>query len=677
MRNLYFALLWPFLIFGNNGPVPSKIKHVTVYLSGAEITRTATFKVPKGTSEFTFTGLSTGIDESSIQLSGLQSVSILSMAYNINYLKKKLDNPEVTTLENLLEGYRSNISLLKNKIIGLAEEELVITSNRQLNTTENGFDLEKVKQISTYYRQRITAIRDTMFKINQQVDSIDKVIMVTQNQLSEINGRPQEFKGELTIKFDANSETFLNLNISYILAQAGWIPTYDIKSKQLNAPLNITYKAQVYQNTGNDWENIDISLSTGNPNRQSIKPTLETKYLNFITRNTRNTVSRAAKRYQYSYNPTVKKVTGIVTDASGQPLPGCTIIVKGTSVGTTTDFEGYYTLPVDSGKELIFTYIGFSTESVPIYSSVLNIKMEEDSQALAEVVVMGYSGLSSTLRGRMSGVQIRGESSKLTDISPLYIIDGIPAEGFAEGDLTEEEIASIEVLKGDQATAIYGNKASNGVVVITTVTSNPIDEITNTKFEIKKPYSLKSNGDITTIEINSFDLEATYEYFAAPLINENVFLVAKLKEWEKYNMLPGEGNLYFEGTYAGKTVIDPYTVSKELNLSLGIDPLITVTRTLKNNFKNKSFIGSNRIIDKAYALEVKNNKTMPVALRLMDRIPISQNKEIKVDEIITNDANYDVIKGIITWNLNIESNGTAKTQFSYQIKYPRYKSISL
>ncbi|ALM09152.1 energy transducer TonB [Sediminicola sp. YIK13] len=677
MRNLFFALLCPFLIFGSNGPVPSKIKHVTVYLSGAQITRTATFKVPIGSSEFTFTGLSTGIDESSIQISGLQSVSILSMAYKINYLDKKLDNPEIFTLENLLEGYRSNISLLQSKIAGLAEEELVITSNRQLNAAENSFDLEKVKQISTYYRQRITAIRDTIFKINKQLDSINEVVTATQNQLSEIRGRPQEYKGELTIKFDADSDTYLNLNISYAVAEAGWVPTYDIKSKQLNAPINLTYKAQVYQNTGNDWENVSISLSTGNPNRHSVKPSLETKYLNFIARNTRNTASRVTKRYPYSYNPTVKKVTGIVTDASGQPLPGCAIVIKGTSIGTQTDFDGYYTLPIKNGEELVFSYIGFSSESVPIYSSVMNIKMEEDAQSLEEVVVVGYSDASASITGRISGTSIRGLSTKSEDTSPLFIIDGIPAEGYMVGDLVEDEIASLEVLKGDQATAIYGNKASNGVVVITTVTSNPMDEMTNSKFAIKKPYSLKSNGDITTVEINSFALEATYEYFAAPLINENVFLVAKLKEWEKYHMLPGEANLYFEGSYAGKTVIDPYSVTKELHLSLGVDPQITVTRTMKNDFKNKSFIGSNKIIDKAYDLEVKNSKTTTIALRLMDRIPISQNKEIKVEEVNTIGAKYDSVKGLITWKLNIESNDTAKTQFSYQLKYPRYKSISL
>lgn len=677
MRNLLFSLLFPLLIFGSNSPIPSKIKSVTVYLNGAQITRTASFKLPRGISEYTFSGLSTGIDESSIQLSGLKSVSILSMAYNINYLEKNESNPEIATLENQLKSFRSNITLLKNKIAGLEEEEMVITNNRTLSAADQSFDLEKIKQISTYYRQRITAIRDHVFQINQKVDSINSKITATQGQLSEINGLPQIYKGELKIKFDANTDTFLDLNISYTVENAGWVPSYDIRSAKLNAPLNLTYKAQVFQNTGNDWDNVDITLSTGNPQRLSIKPSLEAKYLNFVSGKNANLGSRAAKRHTYAYNPTVKKVTGIVTDASGQPLPGCNIVIKGTSIGAQTDFDGYYSLPIENGRELVYTYIGFSTESIPIFSSSMNVKMEEDSQSLEEVVVIGYGESSSVLQGRASGVQIRGLSNKRENTSPLFIIDGIPVESFAEGDLAEDEIASMEVLKGDQATTIYGDKASNGVVIITTVSSKPIEEMTNTKFMIKKPYSLKSNGDITTIEINNFDLEVTYEYFAAPLINENVFLVAKLKEWEGYNMLPGEANLYFEGSYAGKTVIDPYAISKELNLSLGTDPQILVSRTLKNDYKAKSFIGNNKIIDKTYGLEVKNNKTVPIQLRLMDRIPISQNKEIKVDEINSNDADFDSTKGILTWNLNIGAQGTSNTQFSYQVKYPRYKSISL
>ncbi|CAN0605764.1 unnamed protein product, partial [Ectocarpus sp. 12 AP-2014] len=176
--------------------------------------------------------------------------------------------------------------------------------------------------------------------------------------------------------------------------------------------------------------------------------------------------------------------------------------------------------------------------------------------------------------------------------------------------------------------------------------------VTNTKFVIKKPYSIASDGDITAIEINTYTLNADYEYFAAPIVNENVFLTTTFSDWERYNLLPGEASVYFKGTYAGKTTIDPYTTKKEMTVSLGIDQNITVSRKQNKDFKNKSFAGNNRILERMYDLEVKNNKAVNIVLKLMDRIPISQNNDIKVSDIETYDAEYDTKKGFLAWNIN-------------------------
>ena len=284
---------------------------------------------------------------------------------------------------------------------------------------------------------------------------------------------------------------------------------------------------------------------------------------------------------------------------------------------------------------------------------------------------------------KAAGVSIKGTSgisrnSRAPEINlPLYIIDGVPIDGFVEGDLDEEEIQSIEVLKGTNAESLYGARGQNGVVAITTKKSNLKEGVINTRFEIKKPFSIISNGDITAIELNSFQLDANYEHFAAPIINENVFMTATFKDWEHHNLLPGEANVYFEGTFAGKTTIDPYTTKKEMTLSLGIDPNITVTRKQDKNFKRRSFNGSNRILDRTYELVVKNNKSIPIQIKLMDRIPLSQNKEIKVDDIETYDADYDSKKGLLTWILQVASKESTMEKFSFQVKYPKYKTITL
>ncbi|MGW9686358.1 mucoidy inhibitor MuiA family protein [Flagellimonas sp. 2504JD1-5] len=686
MKKLLFLLvLCPLLTLGNDKKIPSTIKDVTVYLSGAQIYRKAQCQLREGKNKLVFTGLSHKVDESSIQISGLQSVSILSMSYDLNYLEKTESDPQIKKWEDEIIERQHQITMHNNSIAGLDEEEKVITTNRSINNRLQALDLEKVKQVSAYYRERITAIRNEIFKTNLKINAHKLEINKLQKQLAEINNAPEEEQGELTITFDAPLSTNLDLSISYLVRDAGWIPNYDIKSKKLNAPIDLAYKAHVYQKTGKDWDNVKVTLSTGNPNINVSKPNLGTKYLNFVSRYVKRK-NIAPKRKGYAYNPLVRKITGTVVDASGAPLPGANVVVKGTSKGTTTDFDGNFELDVASGKDLSISYIGFVTHEIPIYSSVINIQMEEDASRLDEVVVTSlgtsqrksYSySASETLNGRVAGVNIRGHNSIPKIQPPLYIVDGVPLTGFMEDDLDENEIQNVEVLKGDEVTGIYGSRAANGVILITTKKSMVQDDLTNTKFIIKKPYSIVSDGDITAIEINTFQLPAEYEYFAAPLVNENVFLTASLKDWEKFQLLPGEANIYYEGGYAGKTNIDPFTVKKEMTLSLGIDPNITVSRKQQRNFKSKSFTGSNRILDRTYDLEVKNNKNLAINLKLMDRVPISQNREIKVDDIEPQLAEYDKKTGLLTWHLKLDSQESKKESFSFQVKYPRGRYISL
>lgn len=230
-------------------------------------------------------------------------------------------------------------------------------------------------------------------------------------------------------------------------------------------------------------------------------------------------------------------ITGTVSDSSGQPLPGVTIVVQGTSNGTTTDFDGNYSITASSGQVLQFSYLGMQTQDVTVGSQTrLNVVMEEDSTQLDEVVVtafgveqkqksLGYSVTKvsaedvnlvgqanpiETLQGRIAGVQINrtsGTSGGGVDIlirgvtsidpsrgnQPLIIVDGLAlnndtfagevrpsagsnspnsSEQFAfsnrAGDLNPEDIESFNVLKGAAATALYGVRASNGAIIITT-----------------------------------------------------------------------------------------------------------------------------------------------------------------------------------------------------------------
>ena len=333
----------------------------------------------------------------------------------------------------------------------------------------------------------------------------------------------------------------------------------------------------------------------------------------------------------------------------------------------------------------------------------MNIALEADN-TLDEVVVVGYgttsrtkkprsgsgTDLSGVLIGKTSGVSgsnsnitIRGVGSYTSGQEPLFVIDGIPLSASSAKNIDPDTILDVQTLKDASSTAIYGSRGSNGVVLITTKGAQTAtgdiktEGLTNTNFEIQKKYTLESDGDITIIEIDKFDVPATYQYYVAPGVNENVFLTASIEDWASYSLLPGEANVYFEGSFSGKTYINPLETTEKLSVSLGIDPNITVKRKQLDNFKSKSFIGTQRIIDIAYAVTVKNNKNKAITLKMEDRIPISQNKEIKVDDIKTNDAVYDKETGMMQWEVSLTPGTSTKKEFGYQLKYPKYKKINL
>ena len=200
-------------------------------------------------------------------------------------------------------------------------------------------------------------------------------------------------------------------------------------------------------------------------------------------------------------------VTGMVTDADGNPLPGASVVEKGTTNGTQSDFDGNFTIDVGSDATLMISYIGYSTQEVAVDGrSTINVSMAEDASALDEVIVTGYTtqargditgsvasvdvseavkapivNAAEALQGRVSGVTVVsngdvGSSPKITirgfgssnNTDPLYIIDGVQSEnGDFLNSISPNDIDQINVLK-DGAAAIYGARASNGVIIITT-----------------------------------------------------------------------------------------------------------------------------------------------------------------------------------------------------------------
>lgn len=239
-----------------------------------------------------------------------------------------------------------------------------------------------------------------------------------------------------------------------------------------------------------------------------------------------------------------ERITGVVTDPDGVALPGVNVIVKDESRGTTTDFDGGYHIEnIEPSDVLVFSYIGFQEVEIMVQGQkVINVTLQADEVALEEVVVIGYdvirkkdltgavsmidpeelsltatANFDQALAGRSAGVQvtasdgtpggsqnivIRGGNSITGDNSPLYVVDGIPMEGFDPSSINTRDIKSFDILKDASATAIYGSRGANGVIVITTK-----DGRTDGKTDI----NIGSHSWVQTIP-NRLEVLSPYEY---------------------------------------------------------------------------------------------------------------------------------------------------------------------
>jgi uncharacterized protein (TIGR02231 family) len=200
---------------------------------------------------------------------------------------------------------------------------------------------------------------------------------------------------------------------------------------------------------------------------------------------------------------------------------------------------------------------------------------------------------------------------------------------------------------------------------------------TNVEFAVNVPYTIASDGQEHTVELASYELPAKYEYYAVRKLEKEVFLIAKVTGWESLNLLSGQANLFFEGKYVGKSYIETRQTEDTLSLSLGRDKNITVTRIRKKDFSEKQFFGNNVTETREWELTVHNKKKQPVNITVEDQVPVSTDKEIKVETPEISGAQHDRTTGKLTWLLALKPSESHSMTVKYTVKYPKSRTVAL
>lgn len=526
--------------------VQSDIKEVTVYLNGAQVTNVASVNLAAGTTNVVFEDITQFIsNDNNIQVKAEGgNVTILSVVRKLNYINNDNNLPkEQQAMEDTLEALTDRKTLSNNMIKVYEQEEQMLMANKSIGGTNTGVSVVELEKAANLLRNRLMDIQSKKMELQRNIKNIDEKYNALQKQLNQLNTQKNKTTSEITVSVSCKAAATTKLMVSYMVNNAGWEPYYDVRAIDSNNPIKLEYKAHVWQNTGYDWDNVYISLSTGNPSQSATQPKLTTWWIN------------AHEPYQYNYQS------------------------KG-------DAKGY-------------GYTNMQQYSAPVF--------EKDNSSQGGVV-------------------------------------------------TSEDIE----IRGVRDVASY-----------TTVTESQ----TTTTFDISIPYSVPSDNKQYSVAIQDYDIPATYQYFSVPKIDKDAFLMGRITDWEKYNLMSASANIYYEGMYIGNSYINTRNTSDTLDISLGRDKNVLVTRVKLQDFCEKKTIGTTKKETYAFEITVRNNKKQNIEIALEDQIPFSQNKEVEVELIESTSAIYDNKIGKLSWPLKLAAGETKKIKLSYSVKYPKDKVI--
>jgi TonB-dependent SusC/RagA subfamily outer membrane receptor len=579
----------------------AKTKAVTVYFSGAEITQSTTVNLPVGTSEIVIKNVADYLNENTVQIGAPKSVTVLSVQFSDNYISEyELDesNPLIKKVQDSILYVQKELKKIQIDKNSHQQTIEILDKNKEIRGANSGLNVAELMKLVEYYKSKRIELDNAVGLLVEKETKWKKILEDLNNKL-EINTQKEEkiSEGKLILQVMNEVAGNVNLDISYITNSASWQPFYDLRTENINAAIDLAYKAKVTQTTGIDWKKIKLTLSSGNPNQNNIAPLLQAWFLSY------------GKDKEFEDRPNASVLASLQGTAPGLA------IISSTGTPGSAKFDGY----------------------------------------------------------------IRGASSINGDTDPLIIINGIPSSNQDFKNLDQNNIKSVSVLKDTAATSIYGDKGANGVVLITTKNMNDYTTIEeqelNVSFDIDIPYDILSNGKAHSVSLKDIKIPATYKYYAAPKVEKEAFLMAELNDYAKYNLLPGEANIVFEGMYVGKTMINPNQTQDTLNLSMGRDKKISIKRERITDKSGTKFLSSYKEQTFTYDIIVRNNKKEEINMLLKDQYPLSTDKEITVELLDKDGAKANEETGILTWEIKMKPNETKKHRISYKVKYPKDKII--
>lgn len=500
-----------------------ELKKVTLFLRGAELQGISTVTVPEGESEIILTNLANTINANSINVGLNDKAMILSTSLVDDYLVNKVESESVKSLQDSLAAIENEKASLTIKLAAVDEEVALLQGNRIDAINKANGTLADAKQALAFVKENLIVALTEKQALQQELSGVEQKINQYQSQISLEKGDADRPQKAIKVKIYAKEAASLPVSVSYVSPDAGWEPIYDVRVRNIGAPLNLTYKANVYQSSGLSWNNIDFILSTANPS-EGITSRIPNPWYIYLDNYTK---SKASSKNDTWYG---------------------------------------------DGKIL-------------------------ESRSLAKTKDMSLNN--------------------------------------------------------------YTVINNNGI---------------NSQFNINLPYTINGYSKDNILTIKEKEVSVEYHYIASPKLDNYAFLQAEINDWDKLSLLPGKSTVFYNGNYIGESYITTQGVKDKLNISLGRDKEILISRNQDINETSKpSFFGGDVSQKFAYTIDIRNTKDLSIDLTIYDQFPIIRDRAVTLEDTKYSPASYDKDTGLLAWKINLKPKEVKVLPFSFKISYPKDK----
>lgn len=283
MKNFLLLLIFsPLFSFGqtvHSQDIASNIDEVKLYLTAGQMNHKQSVKLVKGRNKLKFSGVSAYADPKSIQFKGAGDYRLVSVSTEMDFLAAEQFNPRISVLKDSLEILQDNLQFTKDQMDAYQSEKGLMNTNRDLGGKAQNLSVEDIKKAGTYFRERTLEINQELSKLRKKERNFYSDIQDMRAQLVEMNYDENQRSNQVVVLLDLDQAMTIETELMYLVSDCGWAAMYDISAMDISGKINLKYKAQVYNNTGNDWGDVDLTLSTADPKLSASHPEMTPWYL--------------------------------------------------------------------------------------------------------------------------------------------------------------------------------------------------------------------------------------------------------------------------------------------------------------------------------------------------------------------------------------------------------------